>query len=149
MKRLILVLITIVTLSSCSRYFTFSERRTTSLTPDFVRLDVQLSDFDYLGKTEISISKREYLFGLIKRIDSVNNRVYNYRDVRRLKFTGPDDIKLQPEMQKAAYKVVDEFPDATYYILTSDYENTHKLFLGSRTLRTVEIQAFKYKVESN
>lgn len=148
MKGLLIVVISVLTLSSCSNYFTFSEKRTTSLTPDFVRLDISMSDFEYLGKTEISVTSREYL-GFIQVIDSINNRAYNYRDVRVTELVGPRDIKLSGEMRRAAYKVIDEFPEATYYIVASDYQQIHRLFLGKQTVRRMEIQAYKYKVENN
>lgn len=146
MKYSLLFLIAALTMSACSNYYTRTERRSTSLTPDHVRLNVDLSDFEYLGKTEISVKSREY-FGFIQQIDSVNNRPYNYRDVRIVELSGQHDIRLTPDMQKAAYKVLDEFPDATYYIVSSNYEKVHRLFLGKWKLQTMEVQAYKYKVE--
>jgi hypothetical protein len=148
MKYVLLFVVAAVTLSSCSNYYTLTERRSTSLTPDNVRLNVNLSDFEYMGKTEISVKSRRYL-GFINRIDSVNNRPFNYRDVRVVELTGPRDIRLTEDMQKAAYKVLDEFPDATYYIVSSNYVKIHRLFLGKYEMRTMEVQAYKYKVEKN
>lgn len=133
-------------MSSCSNYYTSSERRTVSLTPDNVRLNINLSDFEYLGKTEISARSREYL-GFIHKIDSINNRPYNYRDLRYVQLTGPRDIRLTSDMQKAAYKVLDDFPDATYYVVSNSYVKVHRLFLGKWSIQTMEIQAYKYKVE--
>jgi hypothetical protein len=146
MKYFLIFLIAAVSLSACSNYYTLTSRRSTSLTPDNVRLNINLSDFEYMGKTEISVKSRQYL-GFINRIDSVNNRQYNYRDIRIVELTGPRDIRLTEDMQKAAYKVLDEFPDATYYIVSSDYEKVHRLFLGKYKLHTMEVQAYKYKVE--
>lgn len=146
MKYFLIFLMAGVTLSACSNYYTFTERRSASLTPDHVRLNINLSDFEYLGKTEISVQSREY-FGFINVIDSVNNRRYNYRDIRVVELSGPRDIRLTKDMQKAAYKVLDEFPDATYYIVSSDYVKVHRLFLGKWSLHTMEVQAYKYKVE--
>ena len=137
-----------LSISSCSNYYTYNSKRTTSLTPDFVRLDVSLSDFEYLGQTEISVQTRKYL-GVIQVIDSINNRLYNYRDVRLTNLQGKGDIRLSGEMRRAAYKVIDEFPEATYYIISSDYAQVNRLFLGRRVNRRMEIQAFKYSVESN
>jgi hypothetical protein len=146
MKHVLLFVVAAVSLSACSNYYTYTERRSTSLTPDDVRLNINLSDFEYMGKTEISVRSRQYL-GFINRIDSVNNRPFNYRDVRIVELTGPRDIKLTPDMQKAAYKVLDEFPDATYYVVSSNYMKVHRLFLGKWAMHTMEVQAYKYKVE--
>lgn len=146
MKYFSLLLLAALSLSSCSNYYTRTERRSTSFTPDHVRLNVNLSDFEYLGKTEISVQSRQYL-GIIHRIDSINDRPYNYRDVRVVELSGHHDIRLTPDMQKAAYKVLDEFPDATYYIVSNNYEKIHRLFLGKWKLQTMEVQAYKYAVE--
>jgi hypothetical protein len=147
MKYFLIFLIAGLSLSACSNYYTLTERRSTSLTPDNVRLNINLSDFEYMGKTEISVRSRQYL-GVINMIDSVNNRPYNYRDVRIVELTGPRDIRLTSDMQKAAYKVLDEFPDATYYIVSSNYVKIHRLFLGKWSMHTMEVQAYKYKVEN-
>ena len=147
MKYFLSLLIAGFIFSSCSNYYTWSERRTVSLTPDNVRLNINLSDFEYLGKTEISARSREYL-GFIHRIDSINNRPYNYRDIRLVQLTGPRDIRLSSDMQKAAYKVLDDFPDATYYVVSNNYIKVHRLFLGKWWMQTMEIHAYKYKVEN-
>lgn len=147
MKYFLIFLIAGLSLSACSNYYTHTERRSVSLTPDHVRLNINLSDFEYLGKTEISVRSRQY-FGLIHVIDSVNNRPYNYRDIRIVELKGPRDMQLSSDMKKAAYKVLDEFPDATYYVVSSDYVKVHRLFLGKWSMHTMEVQAFKYKVEA-
>ncbi|HYG02127.1 MAG TPA: hypothetical protein VD927_06745 [Chryseosolibacter sp.] len=143
----ILLILAVACLYGCSNYYTATERRTVSLTPDEVRLNINLSDFEYMGKTEISVRSRKYL-GLFERIDSINNRPYNYRDIRLVQLSGPRDLRLPANMQLAAYKVLDEFPDATYYIVSSSYAKVHRLFLGKWSLHTMEIQAYKYKVEN-
>lgn len=148
LKGLLILVITVFTLSSCSNYYTFSKKRSASLTPNLVQLNINMADFEYLGKTEISVQSREYL-GFIQVIDSINNRAYNYRDVRFTELVGPRDIKLSGEMRRAAYKVIDEFPEATYYIVSNDYQQIHRMFLGKQTIRRMEIQAYKYKIENN
>ncbi|WP_258103423.1 hypothetical protein [Marinoscillum sp. MHG1-6] len=145
MRNLFIAIFAILALSSCSNYLTLSEKRTMSLTPDFVRLDVRLDDFEYLGTTEISVQSREY-FGFIQKIDSINNRAYNYRDVRIVDLMGKQDIRLKGEMKKALYKVVDEYPEATYYMVESDYQQISRSFMGRQTVRKMQIQAFKYKI---
>lgn len=146
MKYILAITLAGAILSSCSNYYTLSERRSVSLTPNDVRLNINLNDFEYLGKTEISARTRQYL-GFIHIIDSINNRPYNYRDQRLVQLSGPNDIRLSADMQKAAYKVLDDFPDATYYMISSNYVKVHRLFMGKWALKTMEIQAYKYKVE--
>ncbi|PIB36627.1 hypothetical protein BFP72_15075 [Reichenbachiella sp. 5M10] len=105
---------------------------------------MKLDDFEYMGKSEISVVSRKYL-GVFKKIDSVNNEAYNFRDVKVVNLSGLSNIKLKTEMRKAAYKVLDDYPDASFYVVGSDYTKVHKLFLGSRHLRSMEIHAYKYK----
>lgn len=146
--RIISLLVMGTLITSCSNFYTFNQKRTLSLTPDFVRLDVSLDDFEYLGQTEITVDSRTYL-GFIKVIDSVNNRPYNYRDIRVTDLKGPADLDLRFEMKKAAYKVVDEFPEATYYVIANDYKQINRMFLARKEVHRMEIQAFKYKIENN
>ncbi|PTB95443.1 hypothetical protein C9994_11275 [Marivirga lumbricoides] len=151
MKKLIwiiTILIVPIIFTSCGNFYTYNQKRSISLTPDFVRLNVDINDIEYLGKTEISVSSRQYI-GFIKVIDSINNSPYNYQNVRVTELSGPADINLKNEMKKAAYKVVDEFPEATYYVVTNDYKQINRMFLGKKEVRRMEIQAFKYKVEMN
>lgn len=140
----LLILSTVIT--SCSNFYTYNKKRAVSFTPDFVRLDVTVDDFEYLGQTEISVNSRTYL-GFIKVLDSINNRPYNYRDIRVTDLNGSNDIQLRREMRKAAYKVIDEFPEATYYVIANDYKQINRMFLGRNEVHRMEIQAFKYKIE--
>jgi hypothetical protein len=147
-KWILASVISVLMLSSCSNYYTFSAKRTASFTPNLVQLNVDIDDFEYLGQTEISVISRNYL-GFIQVIDTVNNRLYNYRDIRVTDLNGPRDLRLSGEMKKAAHKVVDEFPEATYYIVSSDYLQINRLFLGKKVNRRMEIQAYKFKIENN
>ena len=147
MRKVFILILTTLILASCTPngYRIFTERKTTSFTPNEVRLNIELDDFEYLGKSEISVIYREYLGGLIQRIDSVNNEQYNWRDVKFVELAGISDIKLKAEMKKAAYKVIDDYPDADYYVIGNDYKKVHYISGGRKTWRTMEIQAFKYK----
>ncbi|WP_162555983.1 hypothetical protein [Reichenbachiella versicolor] len=145
LKSLIAFVVMAVMASSCatSGFYTKSERRTVKMSPDIVRLDLDIDNFENLGSTEVSVISRSY-FG-IKRIDSVNNQFFNRRDVKIVELTGFSDLKLKQGVQKAAYKVVDEYPDADYYVVSRDYRKEQRLFLGKKVWRYVDIQAWKYK----
>lgn len=148
MKKIILYILIIGLFSSCSNYRTLSVKKTTSLTPDLVKLNVNLNDMEYLGKTEISVTSRRYL-GIFYKLDSINNREYTYQDKKVLTLTGLSDIRLRGHMKKAAYKVVEEFPDATFYIPGNYYRKYHQMFLGKWITRKMEIHAYKYKVQKD
>ncbi|MGL1885373.1 MAG: hypothetical protein OCD76_02565 [Reichenbachiella sp.] len=146
MKKLLYpaIIVLVVLVSSCSQYRILTERQTTSLRPNLVQLHIDLEDFEYLGKSEISVVSRKYV-GLFSRIDTVNNERYNYRDIKVVTLTGFTDIKLKAEMRKAAYKVIDDYPEANYYIIGQDYKKVHRMFLGSKTWRSMDIHAYKFK----
>ena len=111
LKNLFLIVIIAAAGVSCGTFdpnmgfYTKSERRTVSLSPDIVRLELDIDDFENLGSTEISIIRREYLGGLFSRIDSINDQPYNPRDIKEVKLIGLSDLKLKQGAEKAAYKV--------------------------------------------
>ncbi|UXP33006.1 hypothetical protein N6H18_03425 [Reichenbachiella agarivorans] len=146
MKRILypVIIVLAVMMTSCfSQYRIVTERQTTNFAPNIVRLNLDMDDFEYLGKTELSVIGSSY-FG-IYRIDSVNNELYNFRDVKVVDLTGFANIKLKSEMKKAAYKVVDEYPDADYFVVGSDYKKVRRLFGGKRTWRYMDVHAYKFK----
>jgi hypothetical protein len=153
LKNVIIIVLVAVTGFSCIStrfnpkigYLTQSERRTVSLSPDIVRLELDIDDFENLGSVEVSLQTREYLGGAIFKLDSVNGQPFNSRDVKIVNLLGTADIKLKKGAQVAAYKVVDEFPDADYYVVSHDYQKEQRLFGGKKVWRYIDIQAWKYK----
>ena len=129
--------------TSCNTMRTYNEMRTTSFTPDLVRMNVDLSDVQLLGQTTLTVQTRTYL-GFIKHTDYVNGIRYDYRKVTKVSLHGTSDINLPSEMQKAAYKVLEEFPEADYFVPVSSKKEVERMFLGHRTTRTVVIKAYKY-----
>ncbi len=145
MKKLIPYIL-LIFLASCSNYKTLSVKKTTSLSPDIVRLDVSLDDLEYLGKTEISIASRRYL-GIFAKLDSINSESYHYQNKKMVTLNGFSDIKLSGHMNKAAYKVVEEFPEATFYVPGNYTRKYHQMFLGKWIWKKMEIHAYKYKLD--
>lgn len=142
MKKLILYLLPLLLLYSCSNFKTVSVKSTTSLTPDIVRLDVTLDDFDYLGKSEISVASRRY-FGIISRVDSINNSEYNRHNKKIVKLRGLTDIKLRGPIKKAAFKVLEEYPEANFYIAGNYSKKYQQMFFGKWIWRKMDIYAYK------
>jgi hypothetical protein len=48
-------------------------------------------------------------------------------------------------MKLAAAKILQEYPEATYFIKVMDTKDTDVMFLGSTTKRTAKIRAYKFK----
>lgn len=119
MKRIFLTLTMITFLmlsfSSCSGLRQVSGVQSTSFTPDYVRVDANINDYVQLGETTVTVESREYL-GFINKIDKINDEDYNFRDVKIVELEGKTNIKLNGDIKMALYKVVEEYPEADYYV---------------------------------
>lgn len=143
-NNLILSFFMVVILSSCGVQYEATRVKSTSMTPDVVRLDLDLSNFELLGETEISVGYRTYL-GFISSLDSVNHQAYNRRMVQKVTLKGHKDFCLPRYLDRAAYKVIEEYPGADYYVPMYTHKNILRMFLGRQTERAMVIKAYKFK----
>jgi hypothetical protein len=134
----------IVFFSSCSGLYHYNQVNTTSFSPDNVRLDMDLSDFELQGSTTISVSTRVY-FGLFKKTDFINDVQYNFREVKKVNLQGHQRISLSNDLRKAAYKVIEAYPNADFYVPVYTQKEVHRMFLGRQQTTTAVIKAFKLK----
>lgn len=134
-----LLSVMLLALSSCG---TLS--KTNAFRPDDVQLNINMSDLIYLGQTEVSVSYRTYL-GFIRVIDQVNKESYNSFDVQKTSFDKCMSGLLHGPIQKATYKAINDYPEATYF--QPIYKTIHKnrLFLGNEVTTTAIIRAYKFK----
>ncbi|MBQ8223686.1 MAG: hypothetical protein IJZ87_10175 [Bacteroidales bacterium] len=148
MKRILLTLtmITFVVLSfsSCSGLRQVSGVQSASFAPDYVRVEANINDYTQLGETTVSIEYREYL-GFINKIDKVNGEYYNFRDVKIVELEGETNIKLNGDIKMALYKVVEEYPNADYYVPVMKQSEVERMFLGKFVKESVTIKAYKLK----
>lgn len=145
MKKIATILYSIcvvLCLSSCNTTHTYTHMRTTHFTPDVVRMELTMSDLQYLGQTTLTVKTRTY-FGFIKITDSVNGEQYNYRTVSHVDLQGMTDINIPIELKKAAYKALEEFPEADYFIPVSTKREVERMFMGNHTTHTVVLKAYK------
>jgi hypothetical protein len=129
---------------SCSGMYHYNKVNTISLTPDHVRLNMDMDNLELLGSTTISVTSRTY-FGIFKTIDSVNNVKYNFREVKKVYLDKKNSISLSKDLQKAAYKVIEEYPDADFYVPVYSQKQLCRMFLGRQQTKTAVIKAFKLK----
>ena len=94
--------------------FTYKTAPATSFTPGIVKLELTMDQFEYLGETEISVSQKTYM-GIFTKLDSINGIPKDIRNKKFTKFYGNQDIPVTGILQRAAYKVIEDFPDADYY----------------------------------
>lgn len=110
---------------------------------DEVRLELGMNDLQYMGEQEISIEYTSYL-GLFKSIEKVNGEVYD--PVNRKELTMPRSCNFRNRnLDKAAYKLRETFPDAVYFQIVMETKDVDKLFLGSVNKETARVKAYKLK----
>ena len=136
-KSVICAVIAATCLSSCSitKHSAFS--------PGTTQLTIQMSDLEYIGETEISVEYRKYL-GIIDITDSINGEAYT-GDVIKIFPIVNSSRPLLPQLSLAAYKLAEEFPEADYFIVTSQDKQTHHLFLGSHVEASAKVKAYSFK----
>ncbi len=128
---------------SCSSMRTLEKAPAGSMTPE-VRLNISLDDIEYLGESTISVSTRSY-FGCIKQIDMVNGEVFDRHNNTTTSLMGNLDIKLHGDIALAAGKVIQDYPEADYFVPVSYKDEVTNLFLGKLSTKTMVIKAYKYK----
>jgi hypothetical protein len=126
-------------LNSCGTVTKTSTRN--SFSPDKVELQLHMSDLQYLGETEVSVSYRTYL-GLFTSIDRVNGEEYTSTNVKITKFN--QSILRDRKLDKAAYKVIEEYPTADYFQVVYKKKEIDRLFLGTEVTYTARIQAYSF-----
>ena len=146
MKKLFVALsaVVLVCATSYSGLRTFQQAQGLSVTPDFVRLDMNFDNMTPLGETTISIETRTYL-GFITVLDKVNGVDYDRRNQRTAMLKGDGlNLRLAGNLRKALVKVLDEYPSADYYVVTSAKVETNQLFLGKEQTKSMTIKAYRY-----
>ena len=121
-------------LSSCSVV------RQSTYSPRAVQYNLCMADFEYLGETEISVEYRTYL-GVFRSIDVVNGEKYDGKKTVYTKLSGCTSLMLN----RAAYKVWEEYPDADYLVVSRSQRSTERLLLGGEVKISAKVKAYKLK----
>lgn len=128
----------LLTVTSCG---TVSKSRSYAF--DSVRLEMGMHDLQYLGEQEISVEYTQYL-GFIKTFQTVNGEIYD--PINKKQLTMPRSCNFRNHnLDKAAYKLVETFPDAVYFQIVFETKNVDKLFLGSVHKETAKVKAYRLK----
>lgn len=142
MKRLPLFLIVLtLCLTSC-----ISEHRInrTYFRPDDVRLEMSMSDFEYLGKTTIDVEYKTY-FGIFRKILSINGIPYNHRYHSETRVKTDPKIRVGSVMRRGMYKVIEDYPDADYVIPTQQQQNYEHMFMGRVVHKKLTVKVYKLR----
>ena len=133
-KLLILSVALMLSLSSCSVV------RQSTYSPRAVERNLCMADFEYLGETEISVEYRKYL-GVFRTIDVINGENYDGKKVERMNLPGCTSLILN----RASYKVLDEYPEADYLVVSRTQKRVERLLLGSEVKTSAKVKAYKLK----
>lgn len=131
-------------LSSCTGLYNTARVNSAGFSPEHVYLELEKSDFEYLGETSVSYVSRTY-FGIFTMLDSINGEVINRRETSTVNFSKNSDIRIKGKMRQAAVKVVDMFPDADQFIPVHLKTTKEQMFLGSIVRKEVLFRTYKLK----
>ena len=90
---------------------------------------------------------RSTYLGFISVIDYLNGEPYDGVERKSVRFGMQKkvDLKLYGRLQRASYKLVDDFPDAEYYVVTRQTKSKTNLFLGGDVTVTAKVKAYRLK----
>ncbi len=131
-------------MTSCAGLYDYSKVNSASFVPEEVRLNMDMNDFELLGASSVSISFRNY-FGIFTTIDELNGEVYDRRNIKKVDWYGHKKFPVNGRINKATYKVVEEYPNADYYVPMYSDRQVVRMFLGKRVKQQLVIKAYKLK----
>lgn len=109
-----------------------------------LRIVMTMDDLNYLGDSEISVEYNTYL-GVITKIQKVNGEVYNPLHTRKLNIPTQNMSLRGMGLDLAAYKLLEEYPEATYFQVIFKRTEKERLFLGSINKTTAKVRAYSLK----
>lgn len=109
-----------------------------------LRLDMTMDDLNYLGTSEISVEYDTYL-GFITKIQKVNGEPYDPFHTRRLSIPTQSMSLKGKGLDLAASKLLEDYPDATYFQVIFKRTEKERLFLGSVKKTTAKVRAYSLK----
>lgn len=100
-----------------------------------------MSDLVFLGETEIEVSYSSYL-GLFKKIHTVNGQEYDSSQKKHV-YLG-EGLKTYG-LNKATYKVLEQFPEGRYFKVVRRTTTKERLFLGAEMQVKALVRVYTYK----
>ena len=138
-KSLSVIAVAMTLLTSCGTHTASTPYSTSAL-------EIHMSDLQYLGESQISCEYNTYL-GFIKSISKINGQDYvPGNDVTLSIPRGSGLLKFKNKgLNLASQKVLEDYPEATYFQIVMESKQTDVMFLGSTTLRKAKVRAYKFK----
>lgn len=137
--KLLPILVAVVLLSACGTTKTSAPYSTPSA------LEIHMNDLQYLGESQISCEYNTY-FGFIKSVSKVNGKEYVPGNDVELSLPTSGLLQFRSKgMKLASAKLLEDYPDATYFQIVMETKDTDRMFLGSTTVRKAKVRAYKFK----
>jgi len=115
--------------------------------PNYIRLDVTMADYQYLGDVTMEVVYKDY--GLWKKVLTINGVKYDPRFYTKTSIAFPEKIKLSKWMERACYKVVDTYPNADYVVPSSSRKEYEHMLAGRNIKETLTVKVFELKAAQN
>lgn len=112
--------------------------------PDYIRLDVTMDDYQYLGDVTMEVVYKNY--GLWKKIVTINGESYNPRYYTLTAINFPKSISMSSVMRKACYKIVETYPNADYVVPASSRVEYEHMLAARNVKETLTVKVFALKV---
>ena len=111
--------------------------------PDRVRLEVTMQDLECIGTMDVQIEYKKY--GLITKIYTINGEKYNPRQYATTSLSCNTLGKGLVYMDKALYKVHEQYPNADYILPTFHKKEVQYMNGGRIVKETLTVKAYKIK----
>ena len=121
-----------------------------SYKPTTSQLNIMMSDLEYLGETEISITYDTYL-GIFSRIRKINGADFDPAVIQHASLPASQGAvilaSLGRKLNRASYLVFEKFPEADYFIVTRQVSRKTVLILGKEVESKATVKAYRFKQE--
>ncbi len=137
----------LILLAACAMVFaSCSTSRIAVSSPDVTQLNITMDDLEYLGESEISIEYRKYL-GIFRYVDLINGEVNDRQETKTLKIASDPlaTFHFPDILNRAAYKLAEEYPTADYYRVVNTQKKANRLFLGGHYEVRAKVKAYRLK----
>lgn len=138
--RILSVFLLVIMLAGCGTL-----TKSSSNAPGVLQLNISMDDLEYLGESEIEVSYRCYL-GFIRIVDQVNGVDYDRTNIKITFLNSQYNSGfLKGVISKAAYKILEDYPEAEYFQPVIKTKVKDRLFLGTNSKIKAVVKAYKYK----
>ena len=96
---------------------------------------------------DVQSGKTSTYIGFISVIDSINGVPYDGVEKKyvRLGLETSQDMRLYSRLKRASFKLLEDFPDAEYFVVTRQTKSKTNLFLGGDVTATAKVKAYRLK----